>query len=89
MSSVIRSVLGAALLLTGASTAIAQNAPAAGQPVQTAATTTAATAPAATAPAAAQQPSKPRPGVTDNSDPYGGHDPNSAAGIRAFFEPAY
>ena len=107
MSSLVRSVLGAALLLTGASAAMAasgtpvaaqaapagastatpasNNAPAANQPVQAGASTTAATN---NAPAAAQ-PQKKKPAFADNSDPYGGNDPNSTAGVRAFFTPQY
>ena len=100
MSSVVRSVLGAALLLTGASAAMAQsanppgastatvasnNAPAAGQTVQNAAST--ATAAPNNAPVAAQKPR--RSSVADNNDPYGGNDPNSTAGARAFFVPQY
>ena len=98
MSSLVRSVLGAALLLTGASAVMAQSAnpPVAGQPVQTnnapvanqTVQTGASTATAATNNAA--QPKKPqRAGIADNSDPYGGNDPNSTAGARAFFTPQY
>jgi hypothetical protein len=106
MSSLVRSVLGAALLLTGAfavmaasgtpvaaqtaqagaTTAVAatSNAPVANQTVQTGAST------AAAAPNNAAQPQKPRkPALADNSDPYGGNDPNSTAGARAFFTPQY
>ncbi len=100
MTLVVRSVLGAALLLTGASAAMAQsakpvastaaaasNAPVAGQTVQTAAST--ATAESNNAPIAAQ-PQKPRrSGVSNNADPYGGNDPNSTEGMRAFFVPQY
>ncbi len=106
MSSVIRSVLGAALLLTGASAAMAASenprvadqsgktgastataaAPVAGQPVQTGAST----ATTASTNAPADQPQKThRSTVSDNNDPYGGNDPNSAAGARAFFVPQY
>jgi len=105
MSSLVRSVLGAALLLTGvsavmaasgtpvaaqtaqagATTAVAAtNAPVANQTVQTGASTATNNAPVAA------QPQKPRkPAIADNSDPYGGNDPNSTAGARAFFTPQY
>ena len=106
MSSVVRSVLGAALLLTSASAMMAASGtPAAAQSAQTGASTATAAAPvanqtvqtgASTAPAAsnnaptAAQPKKPqRAGIADNSDPYGGNDPNSTAGARAFFTPQY
>jgi hypothetical protein len=102
MTSVVRSVFGAALLLTGASAAMAASgtAPVAGQSVQTGAstattasntvavttqpgtTTTANNAPIAD-PAA---PKTHRSAVADKEDPYGGHDPNSSFGIRAFWE---
>lgn len=100
MSSVVRSVLGAALLLTGASAAMAQSANAplyqSAQPVAPAAT-----APAANAPLAYQsaQPStavvaaapvapQPRKQVapSDNTDQYGGHDPKSLQGTRDFWQ---
>jgi hypothetical protein len=89
MSSVVRSILGAALLATGASAAMAQYAtpPAANQQVQVQASTAPATVAsnnAAVAPVAEAQ--KPRSKVTDYSDPYGGHDPNSLAGSRAFWQ---
>ena len=104
MSSVVRSVLGVALLLTGASAAMAQSAnqtvqtgattataatvsAPAGQPAQGGAST--ATAAATNAPAASQAKKVTRPAVSDNSDPYGGNDPNSTAGARAFFTPQY
>ena len=105
MSSVVRSVLGVALLLTGASAAMAQSAnqpvqtgattataatvsaPPAGQPAQAGAST--ATAATANAPVAAQAKKVTRPNIADNSDPYGGNDPNSTAGARAFFTPQY
>jgi hypothetical protein len=104
MSSLVRSVLGAALLLTGvsavmaasgtpvaaqtaqagATTAVAAtNAPVANQTVQTGASTATNNAPAAA------QPQKKKPAIADNSDPYGGNDPNSTAGARAFFTPQY
>jgi hypothetical protein len=99
MSTLVRSVLGVALLVTGASAAMAQsanqpvaakpakaasnNAPVANQTVQTG-TSTATTA-SNNAPAA----QKPRPAIADKSDPYGGNDPNSTAGARAFFTPPY
>ena len=93
MNSVVRSVLGAALLLTGASAAMAasDNAPAANQTVQTSAPTALAAAPAAAtapiaAPVADQSKKTHRAGVFDNTDPYGGHDPNSTKGTRAFWE---
>jgi hypothetical protein len=104
MSSVVRSVLGAALLLTGASAAMAASAtpPAATQPVPAApATATAAptnapvvyqsvqTAASNNAPVAAQPQKSHHQDVTDNNDPYGGHDPNSTAGMRTFFVPQY
>ena len=108
MSSLVRSVLGAALLLTGASAAMAasgtpvaaqsaqtgaptataapNNAPVTNQTVQTGASTTVA---ASNAPIA-DKPQKSRgSSLSDNSDPYGGHDPNSTAGARAFFTPQY
>lgn len=92
MSSVVRSVLGAALLLTSASTAMAQTystpAPAqaeASAPVQTEAPATVVAA--VEAPAAVQS-SKPRyAGLwCDNSDQYGGHGPNTLWGRRTFWE---
>jgi hypothetical protein len=95
MNSVVRTVFGAALLLTGASAAMAQSAnpPAAAPAGQAAAANTAPNAGqtgtatvAAAAPAAQAQ--KPR-GMIDNTDTYGGHDPNSTAGMREFFAPAY
>jgi hypothetical protein len=110
MSSVVHSVIGAALLLTGATAAMAQSAnpPVANQPVQTGATAprvASNNAPAANQPvqtgtapakaalnnaAAAGQVRKPHDStITDNNDPYGGHDPNSSAGARAFFVPQY
>ena len=83
MSSVIRSVLGAALLLTGASAAMAQSAnpPLANQTVQTNTATVASN----NAPLAAQ-PQKPKANIADKSDTYGGYDPNSLAGARAFWQ---
>jgi hypothetical protein len=107
MSSVVRSVLGAALLLTGASAATAQsakppvvaqsgqtgastatvaanNAPAAGQSGQTGASTAAVAV--NNAPAAAPSQKTHNSGVSDKTDRYGGHDPNSTAGTRAFWE---
>jgi hypothetical protein len=103
MSSVVRSVLGAALLLTGASAAMAQSAnpPVANKSLQTGASTATAApnnAPvanqtvqtaASAATAASNNAPKSRSTVTDNSDPYGGNDPNSTAGARAFFVPQY
>jgi outer membrane receptor protein involved in Fe transport len=101
MTSVVRTVLGAALLLTSASAVMAQSAPARvanQQPAQTGATTaTAATNNPATAnqpvqaggtvtAAAANNAPKPNSVVTDKADPYGGHDPNSLAGTRAFWQ---
>jgi hypothetical protein len=90
MSSVVRTILGAALLATGASAAMAQYAtpPAANQQVQVQASTAPATVAsnnAAVAPVT-EQAQKPRSKVTDYSDPYGGHDPNSLAGARAFWQ---
>jgi hypothetical protein len=93
MSSIVRSVLGAALLLTGASTAMAQSANPAGanQPVQTTASTaqtgasTATASSTGTAPAADQSQKK-NPNIGNNEDRYGGHDPNSLAGARAFWD---
>ena len=101
MSSIVRSVLGAALLLTSAAAVMAQSAPARGaneQPAQTGATTATAAqptnAPTANQPAqaggtvtaAANAAPKPHSAVTDKADPYGGHDPNSLAGTRAFWQ---
>lgn len=94
MTSVVRSVLGAALLLTSASAVMAQSAPARvanQQPAQTGATTATAapnTAPSANQPvqaggtttAAANNAPKPHSAVTDKADAYGGHDPNSQIG---------
>lgn len=102
MSSITRSVLGAALLLTSASAAMAQSATGPVVAYQGAATTTTAAptnapvannAPVAgqvttynSAPVVAQAP-KPAPSaVADTSDTYGGHDPNSLAGARAFWQ---
>ena len=88
MSSVVRTILGAALLATGASAAMAQYAtpPATNQQVQAStAPATVASNNAAVAPVAGQ-PQKPRSNVSDNADPYGGHDPNSLAGARAFWQ---
>jgi hypothetical protein len=105
MSSLARSVLGAALLLTGVSAVMAASgtpvaaqsaqtgaataaaAPAANQTVQTGAST--ATAAPNNAPVAAQPQQPRKPAIADNSDPYGGNDPNSTAGARAFFTPQY
>jgi hypothetical protein len=92
MSSVVRTVLGAALLLTGASAAMAQSAtpPATNQAVQTGASTAivASTTPTAASTSApiVEQPQKPKTKVSDNTDVHGGHDPNSLAGARAFWE---
>jgi hypothetical protein len=100
MTSVVRSVLGAALLLTSASAVMAQSTPARvanQQPAQAGATTAAAGSnnaatanqpvqAAGTATAAANAAPKPQPTVSDKSDPYGGHDPNSLAGTRAFWQ---
>ena len=92
MSPVVRTVLGAALLLTSASTAMAQSAnpPVANQPVQAGAATATpqtgtATAAVAANAATAGQASR-NSDVADNRDSYGGHDPNSTAGTRAFWE---
>lgn len=89
MSSVVRSVLGAAFLLTGASATMAQYAnPQYGGSAQVApqaSASTAASAPSATY--AAEQPQKPaQPRVVDKSDVHGGHDPNSYAGTRSFWD---
>jgi hypothetical protein len=92
MSSVVRAVLGAALLVTGASAAMAQSAyqtapagtpaaPANTGPVTYQATQTGASA--AAAPAA--QPHKPVPTVVDREDVHGGYDANSQAGARVFW----
>jgi hypothetical protein len=102
MSSVVRSVFGAALLLTGATAAMAASgtAPVAGQAVQTGSSTaTTATnavpvtgqpvqASVATASTApVVEPQKPRrSNIADREDPHGGFDPNSSMGIRAFWE---
>jgi hypothetical protein len=88
MSSLVRSVLGAALLLTGASAAMAASGtPVAAQSAQTGASTTIA---ASNNAPIADKPQKSRgSSLSDNSDPYGGHDPNSTAGARAFFTPQY
>jgi hypothetical protein len=129
MSSIGRFVLGAALLLTGASAAIAasdkplvayqsvqtgastataasNNAPIiAAQSVQTGASTATAApnnAPVAyqsaqtgasiattasnNAPSAAQSHNSHDSNVADKTDRYGGYDPNSTAGVRAFWE---
>jgi hypothetical protein len=93
MSSVVRSVLGAALLLTSASAAMAQsystpvanNAPVASEPVQTEAPATVVAA--VEAPVAVQS-SRPRyAGLwCDNSDVYGGHGPNTLWGRRTFWD---
>jgi hypothetical protein len=85
MSSVVRSVLGAALFLTGASAAMAQSAnpSVVNQTVQTGATT--ATVATNNAPVADKSKSQ-NSNVTDNADTYGGHDPNSLAGVRAFWQ---
>jgi hypothetical protein len=103
MSSVVRSVLGAALLLTGASAAMAQsaNAPVAGQPLQTGVYAATAAPNNPPAPAAGQSVQTAAPNnapianqshhssVPDNNDPGGGHDPNSTAAMRTFFVPIY
>lgn len=91
MSSVVRSVLGAALLLTGTSAAMAQsaNVPSANQTIQTSAsntTQTGASAAAAASNSAAADSSRKPTAVADKSDLYGGQDPNSQAGNRAFWE---
>lgn len=108
MSSVVRTVLGVALLLTGASAAMAasNNPPAGQQPIQVGASNIAPSnnAPVANqtvqtgasaavvAPANAPVADKPRkapPSVPDNNAPFAGNDPNSSAGMRAFFSPQY
>src|SRR5262245_48144493 len=99
MSSVVRSVLGAAFVLAGASAAMAQtanapaypagasaapaNAPTAYQSVQTSAS---APIVASNNAPAVDQSAKPHSGVDNKSDAFGGHDPNSLAGARAFWE---
>ena len=99
MSSLVRSVLGAALLLTGASAVMAQSAnpPVAGQPVQTnnapvanqTVQTGASTAAAASNNAPIAEKKSRRSSVPDNADPHGGNNPNSTEGVRAFFTPQY
>ena len=105
MSSVGRSVLGAALLFTGASVAMVASdtlpvaaqqagtaktaaapttAPVANQPAQTTAAT--ATVVPNSAPVADPSQKTSRSGVADRTDRYGGYDPNSTAGVRAFWE---
>jgi hypothetical protein len=99
MSSVVRTVLGAALLLTGSSAAMAQSdsAPAGYQSAQT--STSATVVAANSAPAAdqsgqtgaysaiANQSPKPHnSGLCDKSDLYGGHSPASHWGTRAFWD---
>ncbi len=107
MSSIGRSVFGAALLLTGVSAVIVASgtSPVAAQALQAGASTAvvasnnaavanqplptgAATATVATNNAAVAAPTQKssRSGVADKSDPYGGFDPNSTAGVRAFWE---
>jgi hypothetical protein len=110
MTLVVRFVLGAALLLTGASAAMAASdtPPAANQSLQTSASTataasnnapvayqsvqtgtSAAIAASNNAPIADQSQKSHHSSFSDNNDPYGGNDPNSTAGIRAFFVPQY
>lgn len=92
MSSVVRSILGAALLLTGASTAMAQsNTPVAY--ANTAAPSAAPTyAPSAAAPANTpsagqyQKPPAVSVSVEDREDNYGGHNKESLSGTRAFWD---
>lgn len=92
MSSIARSVLGAAFLLTGASAAMAQSAyPPAGQPAQAGAYAAPAGQPAqagayaaAPAPVVSQAPKTTT--IQDNSDLYGGNDPNSKQGTQAFWD---
>jgi hypothetical protein len=86
MSSVVRSVLGAALILTSATAAMAQSAtaPVANQTVQTGAST--ATVATNNAPIVNQAPKPANKIVADQADTHGGHDPNSLAGVRAFWQ---
>jgi ABC-type transport system substrate-binding protein len=96
MSSVVRAVLGAALLVTGASAAMAQSAyqtapagsPAA--PANTGPVTYQAGASPAVASsgntASADQPQKPHSTVINRDDVHGGYDPKSQAGARAFWD---
>jgi len=102
MTSVVRSFLGAALLLTGASAAMAaSDTPVAGQARQTgtstatvASTATSQTvqtsAPAALAAPKVEQPKKAvNQTFSDNNDPNGGFAPGSTGAARAFFVPQY
>jgi hypothetical protein len=93
MTSIIRSVLGAALVLTGASAAMAQSAnpPAASQTGASTASNNAAVAQtpqagASTAASAGQATQPRRSDVADTTKTYGGYDPNSTEGTRAFWE---
>jgi hypothetical protein len=91
MSLAVRFVFGAALLLTGATSAMAQYAtpyaanqpPQAAQPLQSG-------APGAPVPYASgaiiQQPAPHRSTVVNKDDPHGGHDPNSPQGIQSFWD---
>ena len=95
MSSVGRTILGAAFLLTGASAAMAQSAnsqvayqsPQAGTSAAPVAYATTGTT-ASTAPAAGQY-QKPPPvsvSVADREDTYGGNSKESLSGTRAFWD---
>jgi hypothetical protein len=73
---------------TAASTAVVASTNAAvADPSRQAGASTATANNAAPAAAAPQKP--PRANFSDNNDPYGGNDPNSTAGARAFFVPQY
>ena len=105
MPSVVRSFLGAALLLTGASAAMAaSDTPVAGQARQTGTSTATVasnnapatsqtvqtSAPAALAAPKVDQPKKPvNQTFSDNNDPNGGFAPGSTGAARAFFVPQY
>ena len=85
MPAPVRSALAAALLLTGASAAMAAS-DAPGTANQTVQTSAPATATASSAPVASQA-DKPRPtGFSDKADAYGGHAPESQQGVRAFWQ---
>jgi hypothetical protein len=102
MSSVVRPLLGAALLMTGASAVMAQSAnpPVAYQAVQTSAPATPGSTPVAyqspgagaSTPIAAanstpiSEAPKKHSSICDNTDRYGGHEPSSHWGTRAFWD---
>lgn len=101
MSSVVRTVLGAALILTSASAAMAaSDAPPAQEPVQTAAasdtavaegtvqTSTSTDAAAASSAPVLAQSSKPHSPLCDNSDEHGGHGASTRWGLRAYWDQA-